>query len=67
MLHYTLTKRLGAEVDYIVKGIDGEAGIAVASRLEAMQPAAVPIISVRTEMGTICCMRAYARKPVLCR
>lgn len=36
MLHYTLTKRLGAEVDYIVKGIDGEAGIAVASRLEAM-------------------------------
>lgn len=33
---YTLTKRLGAEVDYIVKGIDGEAGIAVASRLEAM-------------------------------
>lgn len=36
VLHYTLTKRLGAEVDYIVKGIDGEAGIAVASRLEAM-------------------------------
>lgn len=36
VLHYTLTKRLGAEVDYIVKGIDGEAGIAAASRLEAM-------------------------------
>ena len=36
VLHYTLTKRLGAEVDYIVKGIDAEAGIAVASRLEAM-------------------------------
>lgn len=36
VLHYTLTKRLGAEVDYIVKGIDGEAGISVASRLEAM-------------------------------
>lgn len=36
VLHHTLTKRLGAEVDYIVKGIDGEAGIAVASRLEAM-------------------------------
>ena len=32
-----LTKRLGAEVDYIVKGVDPEAGIAVASRLEAMR------------------------------
>lgn len=36
VLHYMLTKRLGAEVDYIVKGIDGKAGIAAASRLEAM-------------------------------
>lgn len=36
VLHYLLTKRLGAEVDYIVKGIDGKAGVAVASRLEAM-------------------------------
>ena len=36
VLHYTLTKRLGAEVDYIVKGIVGDAGFAVASRLEAM-------------------------------
>lgn len=35
-LHYMLNKRLGAEVDYIVKGIDGEASVAVASRLEAM-------------------------------
>lgn len=35
--HYMLTKRLGAEVDYIVKGVDSEAGIAVASRLEAMR------------------------------
>ena len=35
--HYLLTKRLGAEVDYIVKGIDAEAGCAVASRLEAMK------------------------------
>lgn len=35
-LHYMLNKRLGAEVDYIVKGIDGKAGVAVASRLEAM-------------------------------
>lgn len=36
VLHYMLTKRLGAEVDFIVKGIDGQAGIAAASRLEAM-------------------------------
>ncbi len=34
---YMLTKRLGAEVDYIVKGIDSDAKIAVASRLDAMR------------------------------
>ena len=32
-----LTKRLGAEIDYIVKGIDPNADVAVASRLEAMR------------------------------
>ena len=37
VLHYMLTKRLGAEVDYIVKGIDPKSGIAAASRLEAMR------------------------------
>lgn len=37
VLHYMLTKRLGAEVDYIVKGIDPASGIAAASRLEAMK------------------------------
>lgn len=36
VMHYTLTKRLGAEVDYIVKGIYPQSGVAVASRLEAM-------------------------------
>ena len=36
VMHYMITKRLGAEVDYIVKGIDQETGIAAASRLEAM-------------------------------
>lgn len=35
--HYMLTKRLGAEVDYIVKGVNPDVGIAVASRLEAMR------------------------------
>lgn len=37
VLHYLLTKRLGAEVDYIIKGIDPKTGLAVASRLEAMR------------------------------
>lgn len=37
VLHYMLTKRLGAEVDYIVKGIDTAENIAAASRLEAMR------------------------------
>lgn len=37
VLHYMLTKRLGAEVDYIIKGIDPKSGLAVASRLEAMK------------------------------
>lgn len=37
VLHYMLTKRLGAEVDYIVKGIDPQSGLAVGSRLEAMR------------------------------
>ncbi len=36
VMHYLLTKRMGAEVDYIVKGMDAETGIAVGSRLEAM-------------------------------
>ncbi len=36
VLHYMITKRLGAEVDYIIKGIDAKAGVAVGSRLEAM-------------------------------
>ncbi|WP_236757204.1 VaFE repeat-containing surface-anchored protein [Acutalibacter muris] len=36
LYHYMLTKRLGAEVDYIVKGIDQQSNLAVGSRLEAM-------------------------------
>jgi predicted RNA-binding protein with RPS1 domain len=35
VMHYMVTKRLGAEIDYIVKGVD-KTGIAAASRLEAM-------------------------------
>lgn len=33
---YLVTKRLGAEVDYIIKGVDQKADVAVASRLDAM-------------------------------
>jgi len=36
VMHYLVTKRLGAEVDYIVKGVDVKSGIAAASRLDAM-------------------------------
>ena len=35
--HYLLTKRLGAEVDFVVRGIDAKSGIAIASRLDAMK------------------------------
>ena len=34
--HYMLTKRIGAEIDFVVKGIDQNTGLAVASRKEAM-------------------------------
>jgi len=36
VMHYLVTKRLGAEIDYIVKGVDIKSGVAAASRLEAM-------------------------------
>jgi len=36
VMHYLITKRLGAEIDYIVKGVDPDSGLAMASRLEAM-------------------------------
>lgn len=36
LYHYMLTKRLGAEVDYIVKGIDQQSNLAVGSRLDVM-------------------------------
>ena len=34
--HYIISKQLGAEIDFIVKGIDQDAGLVVASRKEAM-------------------------------
>lgn len=34
--HYLLTKRIGAEIDYVIKGIDQDSGIAVGNRKEAM-------------------------------
>lgn len=36
VFHYLLTKRIGAEIDFVVKGIDQNTGLAVASRKEAM-------------------------------
>jgi len=36
VMHYLLMKRLGAEIDYIVKGLDIDNRIAAASRLDAM-------------------------------
>lgn len=35
--HYLLTKRMGAEIDYVVKGIDPDTGIAVADRFAATE------------------------------
>lgn len=37
VMHYLLSKRMGAEVDYIVKGMDPQTGLAVGSRLDAMR------------------------------
>ncbi len=37
VLRYMMTKRLGAEVDYIIKGIDAKDNVAIASRLDAMR------------------------------
>lgn len=34
--YYLLSKRLGAEIDYVIKGIDPNTGMAVGSRKEAM-------------------------------
>lgn len=33
----TLSRRLGAEIDYVVKGIEADAGVAAGSRLDAMR------------------------------
>lgn len=34
--HYLLSKRIGSEIDYVVKGIDPNTGLAVGSRKDAM-------------------------------
>ena len=36
MYYYLLQKRLGSEIDYVVKGVDSNTGLAVGSRKEAM-------------------------------
>lgn len=35
--HYLLTKRIGSEIDYVIKGIDPNSGLAVGNRKEAME------------------------------
>lgn len=37
VMHYLITKRLGAEIDYVIKGVEQKSGVAVASRKEAMK------------------------------
>ena len=63
VLHYMLTKRLGAEVDYIVKGIDP-----VLQRRAVWKPC-VPVekkcISAQTGTATTVSMPVFAQKPEL--
>lgn len=69
-LNYHLRKRLGAPIDYIVKGIDAESGLAVASRLEGMaarrreyylathgRPARIQV-GMTVEVPVVCVVRA---------
>lgn len=42
----TLSRRLGAEIDYVVKGIETDAGVAAGSRLEAGDIAEARVVSV---------------------
>ena len=62
-----LTKRLGAEVDYIVKGIDPASGIAAASRLDAMKAKRKQYYLGTDRMGTTCSTQVCAQKPESCR
>ena len=65
VLHYLLNKRLGAEVDYIVKGVDQENNVVAASRLEAMALKRRGIISVPTGTATIRSMKESVQRPGL--
>ena len=62
VLHYMLTKRLGAEVDYIVKGIDGNAGIAAAAGWKRWRPNAGSTILAPTGMAITCCIPESVRR-----
>lgn len=59
--HYLLTKRIGSEIDYVVKGIDSNSGLAVASRKEAMETKRNFYYLTPTKQGTyriyegLCC------------
>ena len=62
VLHYMVTKRLGAEVDYIIKGIDAKAGVAVGSRLEAMSAKRRAYYFGTDQMETIFSTKVSVRK-----
>jgi hypothetical protein len=67
VMHYLVTKRLGAEIDYVVKGVDAKAGVAAASRLEAMALKRKDYSSDSTGTATICSTRASPPRPASSR
>lgn len=50
--HYLLTKRIGSEIDYVIKGIDPNSGLAVGNRKEAMENKRRFYYLSRTREGT---------------
>lgn len=59
--HYLLSKRIGSEIDYVVKGIDPDSGLAVGSRKDAMETKRKFYYQSLTKQGTyriyegLCC------------
>lgn len=59
--YYILSKRIGAEIDYVIKGIDPETGLAVGNRKEAMANKSKHFYLNRTDQGAyrvyegLCC------------
>ena len=60
VLFSMVNRRMGAEVDYVVKGVDQESGLAAASRLEAMAIKRRTQRSTVAGTGTTSCTKAFA-------